>query len=137
MMWLGRLVGIAVLLVLIVDLGNGSELSKTTRILVMGIAALTYLAIFVKQCQIAYRYEGAPLVWPPAFRWVVAQWFGVTGLLLVWVLVVAVAPTVYHAMVSSIVWGAFAQSTLYFFARWLSVGQPQIAGPGETGAGPS
>jgi hypothetical protein len=33
-----------------------------------------------------------------------------------------------------VVWWQFAESTLFFLTRWIAVGRPQVAGPGETGA---
>ncbi len=131
--YVGRSIGALAAFVFVYDIITGGNLSSTSRIVIMGIAALAYLAVFIKQCQIAYQYEGAPVTLPLAFRWVVAQWFGVTGLLIFWFLLVAVLP-VYNATISSVMWSLFAISTLFFFGRWLAIGRPQIAGPGETGA---
>lgn len=130
----GRAIGALAFFVFVFDIFTGGDLSSTSRILIMAIAALAYLGVFIKQCQIAYEYEGAPVALPLAFRWVVAQWFGVTGALVSWFLLVAIEPHVYNATISAIMWSAFAISTLFFFGRWLAIGRPQIAGPGETGA---
>lgn len=129
----GRAIGALALFAFMFDIITGGDLSSTSRIVIMAIAAMAYLAVFIKQCQIAYQYEGAPVTLPLAFRWVVAQWFGVTGVLITWFLLVAVLP-VFNATISSVMWSAFCLSTLWFFGRWLAIGRPQIAGPGETGA---
>ena len=127
--------GIAVIaaVAFLFDIFTGGSLSELSRVFIMAIAAVAYLSVFIRQCQIAYEYEGAPVTLPLAFRWVVAQFFGVTGLLILWFLLVAILP-VYNATISSVMWSLFAISTLFFFGRWLAIGRPQIAGPGETGA---
>lgn len=134
-MRLGRAIGIVMFAVLAWDIITGGDLSRLSRVLIISIAACTYLAVFIKQCRIAWRYEGAPLNRPIAFRWVVAQWFGMTGCLIAWFLLVALVPGAYNTTISAVIWALFAQSTLYFFSRWLAVGRPQLAGPGETGVG--
>lgn len=132
-LWMGRTIGVFMLCVLFWDIRTGGDFSATSRKMIMAVAAATYLGVFIKQCEIAWRYEGAPVTFPLPFRWVVAQWFGVTGFLIVWFLVVAVTPRVFSTTASSVLWGAFAQSTLFFFSRWLALGKPEIAGPGQTG----
>lgn len=129
----GKSIAVLAAFAFVYDIVTGGNLSSMSRVFIMAIAALAYLAVFIKQCQIAYEYEGAPVTLPLAFRWVVAQWFGVTGTLIFWFLLVAVLP-VYNATISSVMWSLFAISTLFFFGRWLAIGRPQIAGPGETGA---
>lgn len=131
---IGRGVAIAATLVFVFDIVTGGQLSETSRVIIMAIAACAYLGVFVKQCQIAYEYEGAPVTLPLAFRWVVAQWFGMTGALITWFLMVAIWESIYDPAISAVMWSLFAVSTLWFFGRWLAIGKPQIAGPGETGA---
>lgn len=130
----GRVMAVIATLIFLYDIIAGGSLSNLSRIVVMGIAAIAYLGVFIRQCQIAYQYEGAPVTTPLAFRWVVAQWFGVTGMLITWFLIVAVWPGVFNPTISAVAWSIFAISTLFFFGRWLAIGKPQIAGPGETGA---
>lgn len=134
--YVSRGIAAASLTVFLFDIVTGGSLSSTSRIIIMAIAAVAYICVFLKQCQIAYRYEGAPVTLPLAFRWVVAQWFGTTGMLIAWFLIVAIWPAVYNATISAVMWSLFAISTLFFFGRWLAIGKPQIAGPGETGANP-
>lgn len=131
-----KIIAAMAFVVFMFDIITGGSLSETSRVIIMAIAALAYLGVFIKQCQIAYEYEGWPVKLPLAFRWVVAQWFGTTGVLITWFLIVAIWPEVFNATISAVMWSVFAISTLFFFGRWLAIGKPTIAGPGETGANP-
>lgn len=133
-MWGGRLFALLVAVLLIADAASDDNLSVWSRVLVMGVAALVFCWVTVKQGMVAYRYEGWPLTreWP--FRWVVTLWFGSIALLLCWFLFAVIFPARFSTVWSTVMWLQFAESTLYFFGRWLAVGRPQLAGPGETGA---
>ena len=132
-MWTGRLFAAAIAIMLLADALSDDNLSVWSRIIVMGVAAIVFLVVTYKQGKIAYRYEGWPLTLPWPFRWVVTLWFASIALLLCWFLFAAIFPARFSAVWSTLMWLQFAESTLYFFGRWLAVGRPQLAGPGETG----
>ena len=130
---LGIALGLAVAVLLIGDTVLDNDLSRASRLLVMTIAGITFGWVTIRQGIIAYRYEGWPLVLPIAFRWVVCLWFGAMTLLVLWILGIAVWTHVYTTTRSTFIWLAFAETTIFFLTRWVAVGRPQLAGPGETG----
>ena len=131
-MWIGRLIGLFVALMIVADTVFDHHLSQRSRTMVIGIAALSFCWVFLRQCQIAYKYEGIPLR-PFPFRWVVSAFFGATALLMLWMLLVSVFPHLYNPTASAIFWLIFIEGVLWFMGRWITVGRPQLAGPGETG----
>ena len=133
--WAGRGFAILIAFLLIADGFSDNNLSVWSRLLAVAVAAIVFGQVTYKQAQIARRYEGWPLtrIWP--FRWVVALWFASISLLLLWVLFRSLFPQLYSAPVATVVWLQFIEATLFFRDRWTSVGRPQLAGPGETGAG--
>lgn len=129
----GTALGLAVAALLLADTLLDNNLSETSRLLVMAIAGVAFCWVTVRQGMIAYKYEGIP-IWPPAFRWVVCLWFASLALLVGWILMISVDGGVYSPLRSTLIWLLFAEATIYFLTRWVSVGRPQIAGPGETGS---
>lgn len=132
-MWLGRTLGAVVGVMLISDLLMDNNLSAFSRLIVIAIAGVVFLSVFIRQCMIAYKYEGVPII-PLAFRWVVAGFFGAMALLIGWLLLVAFVPELYTPARSAVIWLIFAEASIWFFFRWVTVGRPQLAGPGETGS---
>lgn len=126
--------GIAVTVLLFGDVFVDDTLSRTSRLLVMLVVGVTFWWVTIRQGRIARKYEGWPVTRPLAFRWVVCLWFASMGAFVGWLLTVAVWPHVYSTFWSTVVWWQFAESTLFFLTRWIAVGRPQVAGPGETGA---
>ena len=133
-MWVGRIVGIVVGWLLIQDTMNDADLSPTSRLLVICIAVATFGSVFIRQCQIAYKYEGIPII-PLAFRWVVTCFFGSLFIFVGWMLLITLFPGIYNTWLSTLIWLQFGEASLWFVSRWWTVGRPQLAGPGETGAG--
>ena len=132
-MWFGRILGVIVAYILIHDVIADNGMSQASRLMVICIAGLTFFAVFFRQCQIAYKYEGVPII-PLAFRWVVAMFFGSLALFVGWLLIITMFPSVYSTWLSTLIWLQLGESALWFASRWWTVGRPQLAGPGETGA---
>lgn len=126
---------IAIILGLIIaDLVRPEDYSDLSRRIALAVLAGTCWAVYLRQVAIAYRYEGAPVVFPIAFRWVVSALFGSLAASFSWILVQVVWPDTSDPAISTVVYGLAAANTIWFFSRWVTVGAPQIAGPGETGA---
>ena len=131
----GRTLAAGIAVAMLADALSDNNLSVWSRLVVVCIATLVFGWVTLKQAKIAYRYEGWPLTRDMPFRWVVTAWFGSIFLLMFWVSAIAIVDGLYSTVLSTFVWLQFAEATLWFFGRWLAVGRPQLAGPGETGAG--
>ncbi len=128
---------IAIILGLIVaDLIRPEDYSDLSRRIALAVLAGTCWIVYGRQVMIAYRYEGWPVVYPIAFRWVVSALFGSLALSFSWILLQVIWPATSNPTISTVVYGVAAANTIWFFSRWVTVGAPQIAGPGETGANP-
>lgn len=130
----GIALGLAVAALLIGDTLLDNDLSTASRKLVMTIAGVTFAWVTIKQGAVARKYEGWPVALPLAFRWVVCLWFAALALLVWWILGISIWPHLYTTARSTSVWLVFAEATIFFITRWVAVGRPQLAGPGETGA---
>ena len=130
----GITLGLAVAVLLTGDAMSDNDLSRASRLLVIAIAGITFGWVTIRQILIARKYEGWPVALPLAFRWVVAVWFGALALLVGWIVLITIAPDLYTTSRSTVIWLIFAETTIFFLTRWISVGRPQLAGPGETGA---
>lgn len=134
-MYLGRTLAASIAVFMLADALSDNNLSVWSRLIVISIATLVFGWVTIKQGKIAYRYEGWPLTRDVPFRWVVTFWFASIFLLMFWITAISLIDGLYSTMLSTTVWLIFAEATLWFFGRWLAVGRPQLAGPGETGAG--
>ncbi len=128
---------IAVILVLIIaDLVRPEDYSDLSRRIALAVLSGTCWIVWGRQVVISYRYEGAPVVFPIAFRWVVSAFFGSLALSFSWILTQVTWPATSNPTISTVVYGFAGANAIWFFSRWVTVGGPQIAGPGETGANP-
>lgn len=133
-MWTARGFAVAYIAAVAWDAAADGNFSSEIRYLTMAVMGLVFVTLCAWQVMVALAYEGIPVV-PLPFRWVTALWFGALALLLGWLILWRYVPEVYTEYRAALVWCQAGVATLWWAARWVTVGSPHVAGVGETGTG--
>lgn len=131
----GRIIGVAFLIAMVVDLVTDGAMSREIRQAIIGVAAFVFASMCIWQVRIAHKYDGWPLVLPLTFRWVVAVSFLAIAAFVGWTFVASLVDGAYSNWLSALFWLGFVEGMIWFAARWVTVDDSHPAGPGETGTG--
>jgi hypothetical protein len=130
-LWTGRLLAIILTVLCGLEIARPGFTGIDHRMTIIAFVSVVFTVLSLWQIYVAWKRDG----WPspsPSFRWVMALFLASLSVFVIWSLLVATF-SIYRRELSVVMWWQLGMSSLYFFVRWINLGEPREAGIGETG----